>query len=510
MLFFRNKNTNAELKHKKSAILFYGMLRDFSIPSHSIKNKLITSETEVFFFGPSDTDRPDINYAIGVQDKDGFFIENPKERTQITIPSDKEGFIELYQDNLKKYHFHDKTPEYFDAVSRDLRPREDWLMGLNPARMLSMFYNMGGVIKLFLENKQGKLDQYGRIVITRTDLVIYSDLPCVVDAGCIHIPYGEGFAKNGEKHQGNASVFYYKNMFTGDYVSGGRKFSFNDQIMILHPEDLIVLENLYEDIVDLIKQKAPLSPETLLYILFKRHNMIVVPHEDWAYEIYRRGKKEIDSIMEIEDLKNIDRYNPRFSSEETEELKTPSFTNNDFFGDRSFDFLGKILGVVNKNKQTKLRRKPALFFLDTKSSMNKIWKNKFLRDMANMGTMIFLPSEGSIKSDSGKVVSNQLKIQAETPCYLVYGPFINIDRGEYIAKISFSHKISPGTFIVDVICEELGEIFTQKFDVAQEEHREDVDVKWNVEKDVSKLEIRIYALQSAECCLDYVAIRKIT
>lgn len=314
----------------RTAVLFYGMLRNFEIGANSIKRHMLyDDECDVFYFGPRDTDNPDVNYTVGLMDKDGFFIENPKEKFQHTEQADTEKFLEIYKPFIKKASFHDMTFSQFEDISLSLRPKEDWLMGLNPARMISMFYNMGGVIDMVLNHIDGELDTYDKIIVTRTDLVIYSRIACILSGQEMHIPFGEGFGPNGEKHRGNASTLYYKNMITGDYSPGGRTANFNDQIMVIKGQDLAALRNLFQTVTALIRDHVPLSPETILYIVCKRCNFDIHTHDEWHYEIYRDGRKPIQSVLDIPDLEKIDRYNPRLRQSEN---NTPAKTASDILG----------------------------------------------------------------------------------------------------------------------------------------------------------------------------------
>lgn len=310
------------MSKKKIAILFYGMLRNYQISSSSFyKNIIEKNECDIFFFGPSKTDTPTINYGLGIRDKDGFFIKNPKESKQATLPLNTNDFVKRYSPYLKDYIFHEKDSDFFEEQSQLLCSRDDWLMGLNPARMLSMFYNINGVINLFLNTHKKNFKDYDIILLTRTDLIIYNNIMNFnIKKNEIHIPFGEGFNEIGKKHTGNASVFYYKNIISGDYVPGGREDSFNDQIMAFSPKTIKMFQNIYQNVKTLMEDKIPLSPETILFLLSKRNDIKIISHPEWEYEIYRDGKNNIVSLLDTEELKEVDRYHPKLLKEKNEEI----------------------------------------------------------------------------------------------------------------------------------------------------------------------------------------------
>ncbi|GAA4482857.1 hypothetical protein [Gluconacetobacter asukensis] len=504
MSFFKKNET------KKNAVLFFGMLRNYEIPSESIKNKILyKGDCDVFYFGPKETDLPNKEYAIGIQDKDGFFIKNPKEDLQETVPVNIENFCAVYDGYIKDFRAHDKKTGYFEEISRSLRPREDWLMGLNPARMLSMFYNIDGVVKLFVDYCKKNKKSYKNVIITRTDIVTYTDFPCVVSDGEIHIPSGEGFSSNGEKHIGNASVFFYKNMLTGDYVSGGRKDSFNDQVMIVSFNEINKFCNIYDQILELIKAKAPLSPETLLFILCKRSGLNIVAHPEWAYEIYRDGKKEITSIMDIEDLKNIDRYNPRLQENKLQVqdcIPMADFVRVDSINSILYKYLSK----VSSRKANKLKNNPAKFYLDSKSYMNKLPEKAFRKSLKKNDAVLFLAKYGEIKSDCGEINGNSLIIRSTKECFGVYGPFANLQKGNYISKLFFSEKINAEQVTIDVVSNEVKEILIKNISLTDDYSQRNIDLKWTLECDVSGLEVRIFVPSGFSCAVDYLLIKKIS
>jgi len=504
-------NTNK----KRTAVLFYGMLRNYKIPSQTVIKKITGgSAFDAFFFGPGDTDRPDSKYSTGQQDSDGFFIKNPKEGKQITVKSDFDGFAKIYKGYLRSHKVHSLDSEYFEKMSQSLRPREDWLMGLNPSRMLSMFYNMSGVIDLFLKENAIGLRHYEKIILTRTDLVFYNEPACQINSDEVHIPCGEGFSSIGEKYIGNASVFYYKNMETGDYVSGGRKDSFNDQIMIMTPNSLEKLRDLYRNAIDLIEAKAPLSPETILFILMKRNNMKIIPHPEWEYEIYRDGKRHIDSLMETEELARVDRYNPRIFKHAVFQSSTDIDTSfSSITGDGKFyrNIEKRILSSASAAKRIKFNKDPISFLLDTRNIGLRIIRYHLLKKLESNGTRIFYPGKGRMitKNLGSNNFYNNIELTDPTETFVIFGPYIDLPAGSYKAQMKISNFDYNGPMLLEVVSQNLGVISTVSFDSMDRKKDGFLSIEWKQDNDAEDLEVRLKTYNAFCAKFDYLVLQNI-
>ncbi|WP_010512382.1 hypothetical protein [Komagataeibacter europaeus] len=495
----------------RTAILFYGMLRNYEIPSKSIfKNILEKNDCDIFYFGPSETDSPDINYAIGLRDKNGFFIKNPKEDKQKVTPSKIDGFLKIYGKYLKSYHVHENKTEFFEENISKICSREDWIIGLNPARMLSMFYNIGGVIDIFNEYCNNNNKKYDKIILTRTDIIFYGNIISEIKNKEMHIPFGEGFNEIGEKHMGNAAVFFYKNMETGDYVSGGRKDSFNDQIMLFSPNDITMFDNIYENVKYLIRNKVPLSPETILFILAKRNEMRIITHPEWEYEIYRVGKKPILSILDTDELKDIDRYHPKLINNNYSDQIDADVKSKDIES-KTFNSIHRIINLIsNKNKSKKLNEDPVRFFSNSNIIINNFAEKILHKELAKKGTFIYSAKSGSLKSDFGEVNSRRFQIKSgDSEGFAIYGPYATLDSGKYIAKFYFDGDIKHCRIVIDVVSDEIPHLNSKPYDLNYGYPTDCVSIEWSLPKEVHNLEVRIYVFPGFVANFDYLAIKKV-
>lgn len=299
-----------DLKNTKVAIIFYGMIRNYCLPSKSIKKHIIKPNNgDVYYFGPSYTDRPS-NSHYGKFDKDGFLMENPKSAKDSVFPAEIGDFIETYSDCIKNYKIHDLKFSFFEEEADSVSRRDEWLFQLNPARVLSMFYNMSGAIEEFLKFSNENSLSYDACVLMRPDLVFYNRVLPQAEDGKIYIPKAQGISERGETYDGNAPVYFYKNAYTGEYIPGGRKITFNDQFLIMTQKEISTFKGMYDEVKDMMKRKVPLSPETLFYLMTKNRFLDVIINADWVYEIYRNDTKLISNIIDSPELRDIDRYHP--------------------------------------------------------------------------------------------------------------------------------------------------------------------------------------------------------
>lgn len=298
---------------QRNAVLFYGMIRNFEVPSKTLHKHIIApNEADTFYFGPSYTDKPS-NSHYGKFDHDGFMVENPKALPDSVSPANSAGFRENYGHTLKKFVTHNLPFSHFEDEAKSICGTEDWLFNLNPARVLSMFYNIGGAIDSFLTFYNETRAVYNNCIVTRPDLVFYSLVTMETEPGCVQIPQSQGISERGETYDGNAPVYYYKNALTGEYVPGGRKTTFNDQFLLMNISDLKKLGSLYVEIKDMIRRRVPVSPETLFYLALKNRGLSIAPQKEWVYEIFRNDTKRVLSVLNSPELAEIDRYHPSLS-----------------------------------------------------------------------------------------------------------------------------------------------------------------------------------------------------
>lgn len=65
------------------------------------------------------------------------------------------------------YNFHSTDQSFFIQQRQLILPETEWLFRLDPARILSMFYNMGGVIDNFFKYLSKTGEKYDIVLITR-------------------------------------------------------------------------------------------------------------------------------------------------------------------------------------------------------------------------------------------------------------------------------------------------------------------------------------------------------
>jgi hypothetical protein len=295
----------------KTAVLLYGMLRTFQLTAASFHRHVVEpNNADVFYFGPAQSDTPSLVHK-GHLDVFGNVKINPKGQIDSTGEVARDDLTAAYGPAMCRYRLHDVDQEEFVRQAAIVH-RDDWIFGLNPARMFSMFFNMEGAINLLLDYEREHGIHYDFVIITRPDLAFFSPIRASVRAGRIHIPSGEGFDGWGRKHLRNASVLYYKNVATGDYLEGADKHHFNDQLFVFRREDLSAFSHLSKSLCDYLAQKVPASPETILFLhLCQRNGLAPVYHPEWCYEIYRDGMPIVENVTDTSLIQRIDRYHPK-------------------------------------------------------------------------------------------------------------------------------------------------------------------------------------------------------
>jgi hypothetical protein len=297
---------------QKVAVLLYGMLRSFQVTAASFHRHVVQpNDADVFYFGPADSDSAPTSLS-GHVDIFGNLKNNPKGRVDPVAGINQAAFLSAYGPAMRRYEFHHVNQDEFARQAAAVVERKDWIYGLNPARLFSMVFNMEGVVHLLEEYERTQGVRYDAIIITRPDIAFFSPITARVRQGILHIPCGEGFDEWGRKHMGNARVVYYKNVETGDYVEGGDKITFNDQIFVLARPDLSSFTRLGKALSEYLSQRVPASPETIFYLhLCLRNGLTPKGHPEWCYQIQRAGMPLIENIADTSMIRVVDRYHAK-------------------------------------------------------------------------------------------------------------------------------------------------------------------------------------------------------
>lgn len=297
-----------EAKSPRVVVVLYGLLRQYRVSAPSlIKHVIKPQNADLLYFGPHYTDQPDMREGDSV-DKMGGIYHNPKQTTRVTGRNDQAELREVYGDYLKKIFFHDHDEAHFTSMLPRLTDPSEWLFRINPARILSMFYNIEGAMNALASYEEEKGEKYDVVYLTRPDLTFYSRMRANPKGGELHIPFGAGIFPNGVKGRGNAPVLFYKNVTTGEYAPGAGTATFNDQFHAFAGTDRSRYSGLLNNTIERLGYGAPPSPETLLYLhLIGGGGLKVVTHDEWVYAIERSGAKLIESVADSDDILRFDR-----------------------------------------------------------------------------------------------------------------------------------------------------------------------------------------------------------
>lgn len=295
----------------KVAILLYGMLRTFRTTAPSFHRHVVApNNADIFYFGPAQSDTPSLAHK-GHLDVFGNVKVNPKGQVDAVKPVDQGELQSAYAPAMRAYRFHQVDQDEFVRQAAIVE-RQEWIFGLNPARMFSMVFNMEGAVGLLEDYEREHGHRYDFVIITRPDIAFFSPIKAQGRTGQIHIPSGEGFDEWGTKHLRNASVLYYKNVVTGDYLQGGDHIHFNDQLFVLRREDLACFSGLSKSMSDYLANKVPASPETIFYLhLCQRQGLKAIYHPEWCYEIYRPGMPLVQNVSDTSMIALVDRYHAK-------------------------------------------------------------------------------------------------------------------------------------------------------------------------------------------------------
>lgn len=295
----------------RAAVLLYGLLRTFQTTAPSLlRHVVVPNDADLFYFGPEGSDNPTAAHD-GVLDVFGNFKFNPKRQLDPMRPVDATVVRAAYGAHLRDLRLHRVAMDVFEAEC-PLKGPDEWIYGLNPARLYSMFYNMKGAAELLAEHERRSGVTYDHVILTRPDIAFFSPVPACARPGEVHIPNGEGIDARGGKHRGNARVLYYRDIETGDFLEGNDRIKFNDQLFVLARQHLACFGEVYPLLSEYLARRVPPSPETILYLhLVARAGLKPVKHDEWCYMLYREGMRVQENVLDTGMLVQIDRRHPR-------------------------------------------------------------------------------------------------------------------------------------------------------------------------------------------------------
>ncbi|SIQ13951.1 hypothetical protein SAMN05880558_102126 [Aeromonas sp. RU39B] len=307
----RISKSSATISNKRTAILLYGYVRTISVTSQTLLKHLAEyNDADIFYFGPACTDVPGLDHS-GILDSRGFIKINPKNTTKIkdniNIP---DLLTKCYGSRLKSFSMHTKSSHDFAEQLRFI-DRNEWLFKLDPSRFISMFYNMQGAYHVMKEYEEKTGTVYDNVILTRPDLSFYQPIDAKkIKHGVVYIPSGVGICKlGGYKQVGISEVLFYVNREKGTCIERGNNF--NDQVLAFDRSIASSLNKLVDECVEYIKDRVPLTPETILYYHFNVINGFAIKQcPSWFYEIVRHGDSKISNVTELMAMDLIDPYHP--------------------------------------------------------------------------------------------------------------------------------------------------------------------------------------------------------
>lgn len=273
----------------KIAVCMYGLLRTHKETALSLKKHVLdVNDADLFIFSP--------NKAGGLSIPEGVDInlyksENKKNICKMDNDGDlitRDDLFNIYGEKLKGINLYDAqtikfTQDFSDIAMNDI---------LIPERVLSLFYNMSGAVKLALNSNVN----YDAIVLLRPDLAFYSPLNVdLLNLDEVHIPLGGGKLNDGKEDMPCYYVGYYKNTERGELIRA-HAHMFTDQLIVFGKDCFKNIENIYDDLSTFLSRGVPFHPETLLfYGLPYLSNKKVNIHEEWLYEIFRNNTRLIEN-----------------------------------------------------------------------------------------------------------------------------------------------------------------------------------------------------------------------
>lgn len=146
-------------------------------------------------------------------------------------------------------------------------------------------------MKLLLEYEQQNNIKYDNIILTRPDLIFYSEIDISkYDLNCLNIPQYGGNV-NHEKKEINY-VCHYKNVPRLEFIPSAT-IPFTDILIISKAENMRKLSSLYDNLIAYNEYGLPLChPESIMYYHLGFTQNLQVSTHDIKYEVLRNNYRE--------------------------------------------------------------------------------------------------------------------------------------------------------------------------------------------------------------------------
>src|SRR5579863_7027569 len=127
--------------------------------------------------------------------------------------------------------------------------------------------------------------------------------------------------------------------------------------------------------------------------------------------------------------------------------------------------------------------------------------------MANIA-LKFWPRESCLFSGVGKKTANGIVIDDCDKGVALYGPYISLDPGDYVASLCFDHqKKLAGSVMMDVYTGGASAIASARFDLRKvSTGAKKVELKFSLDQRVTRLEIRLFCVKQVSATISGVEL----
>jgi len=296
-------------QESKNAVVLYGFLRTYKTTFNSlIKNIIIPNKADLIIFAPN---------REGAAKFDKLYNNDANDSESVSEQDLKNTYGSYLKSGiLYKYDEHNIIKDIcFDNV--------DIIANISPKRVASTFYHIKKSLEtLELYEKEHNF-KYDNIILTRGDIAFYSKLNIDnYNLNNINIPKGINFRRDsGEFVIQSQPVYYYKNVLKGVSIPANM-YRFNDLFIVSKRDNIINLKNLYNNFQQMLDDKIPCNPETMMfYELFINNDLKIENSLDMICELFRPNYKDIENINDLPLYLNI----RKLTNQEEKILRNPKF-----------------------------------------------------------------------------------------------------------------------------------------------------------------------------------------